>query len=68
MGVRLMFYVSHFHLHLVIYVPLGTGKTKGLHLGSERVSSFMGNHKDCDAHTAVRTSFRISGRLPLDIG
>lgn len=38
---------------------LGTGKTTGLYLGSERVSSVMGDHKGGDAHPAVRVSFPL---------
>ena len=56
-----------FILTQVTQVPLGTGKTEGLHLGSERSSHFVGNYKDCDAHKAVRMCFHISGGLPLAI-
>lgn len=51
--------MSHSDSHLVTRVPLGTGKTTGLYLGSERVSSIMGDHKGGDAHPAVRVSFPL---------
>lgn len=66
-GVRLIWHVFHFDSHLVIQVPLSTGKMEGQHLGSERVFGFIGNHKDCYAPKAVRTSSYIAGRLPLAI-
>lgn len=67
MGVCLIWHLFHFDSHLVIQVPLSTGKTEGRHLGSERVFGFIGNHKDCYAPKAVRTFSYITGRLPLAI-
>lgn len=37
-------------------------------MGSERVFGFIGNHKDCYAPKAVRTSSYIAGRLEIHTG
>lgn len=64
MGVCLIFCVFHLDSG---HVPSGTG-THGLHLRSQRFFRLIGNHKDWEAHQAVRLSFTSQVGFLLPFG